>query len=63
MWEALKSKKFKAFLGGLLIILGGMLTGKVGVSEGITAMIPLILAYIGVQGAIDLGAVWKGQKK
>lgn len=63
MWESLKSKKFKAFLGGMLIILGGMITGKMEIAQGIIAMIPLILGYIGVQGAIDYGATMRGTKE
>lgn len=54
MWEALKSKKFKAFLGGVLVALGSALAGKVGWDSAMISIVVLVLAYLGIQGALDI---------
>ena len=54
MWEALKSKKFKAFLGGVLIALGSALAEKIGWNQAIISIVMLVMSYLGVETAVDI---------
>lgn len=51
--DKLKSRKFQAFLGGVLIALGSMLTGELSMMNGVMAVVVLVLGYMGIQGAVD----------
>ena len=52
--DALKSKKFQAFLGGVLIALGSALSGKLGWNQAIVSIVILVLGYLGIEGSVDI---------
>ena len=54
MWEKLKSRKFQALIGGILIALGSALGEKIGFSQAIIAIVTLIIGYFGIEGAVDI---------
>ncbi|MHA1329996.1 MAG: hypothetical protein ACTSR2_02855 [Candidatus Hodarchaeales archaeon] len=52
-----KSKKFNAFLGGVLIALGSALTGQIEWGKAIIDIVILVLGYVGVEGAVDVARI------
>jgi len=51
--ERLKSRKFLSMVGAVLIALGSAISGAIEWSQAVTTVILAVLAYIGVEGAID----------
>lgn len=62
-WEKLKSRKFQAFLGGILVAIGSMLTGELSVLNGVIAIVVLALGYMGIEGAVDYAKAKAGLTK
>jgi len=58
--DKLKSRKFLALVGGVLIAIGTALTGEIAWSQSINAIIILVVGYLGVEGAIDFVRVKYG---
>ena len=54
MYKQLESKKFTAFIIGILTLIIAMLSNATTYAEAITQLIQLIMVYVGVQGAVDL---------
>jgi len=57
--NALKSKKFQAFLGGILIALGSALAGKLSWNQAIISIVVLVLGYLGIEGSVDIARARK----
>lgn len=53
MWELISSKKFKVAFFSVVGILASVLAEQLPVSEGITSIMGIVIAYLGAQGLSD----------
>ena len=57
-----RSRKFLAFLGAVLIAIGGILTGEVTVLQGLIAIVTSAVVYMGAEGAVDVARANKNNE-
>ena len=52
--DKLQSRKFQLAIGSILMSLGGALSGQMDWTQAIIAIVVTSLAYMGVEGAVDV---------
>jgi len=59
LWQRLQSRKFLLIVAAIILIVTMALNGEITWAQAVYWLVPVVLGYLGVEGAADVASILK----